>query len=451
VGENSRVENEYIFKLKTLIDIEKELQKSRRWATVLFADLTDSTLYKLLRKPIDAETKIYVHNQTVSQAVVKSGGVVVKYLGDGVMAKFEGEKGEVKAIETAVEIQRAFKEYNQNPTLPEIDRILTKIGINSGEVSFWELEGQKENDPQGTAVDIAARLNALAKPLQILCPSDIKQRCVGRIEGVSFSRCVQRELKGIPSPIEVCEILWQQNEMGINEVVHFSVPDPHIDSLLYSVRDAQGEGNAQKAISDCRFVLERDQRHFIANLTLAQIYLAEDKPQEARTYAERALRSNPLSAIARALVGITPWRENERTGKGPISDETLNTILTEVEIALKLSRETADESAEFIAMNALAYYLAMRYDRNGNPNDLEKALKLCQFLEKKYDWIRLHRLAAFLDTYGTVLMCKGDEQSLKQAKQKFEEASKLNPIAPWPNENLAKLVKLAWKRKIVLQ
>jgi len=228
------------------------------------------------------------------------------------------------------------------------------------------------------------------------------------------------------------------------------MPDPQIEAILESARDAQGEGDDQKAISDCKFVLQRDQQHFVANLTLAQIHLSQDRPHDARVYAEKARKSHPTSAIAWALVGITPWRENERTAKGPISDETLNRILTDVEIALKLSRETADESAEFISMNALAYYLAMRYERKGIPDDLERAFKLCRLLERKYDWIRLHRLAAFLDTYGTVLMAKGDEQSLRHAKQKFEEATKLNPHAPWPHENVGKVIKLAWQRGISL-
>lgn len=226
------MQKQYTINLKKLVDIRADLQKSRRWVTIMFSDLEGSTLYKLLKGvPVDSEVKIYQHNETVTQAVNRFGGKVVKYLGDGLMAVFEGHNAQINAIRAAVEVQKVFRKYNQTPKLLEIDRILSKTGIASGDASFWELERQKEPDPQGTIVDIAARLCDLAKPLQILCPVDVKSKCVGKIR-VDFSPPTSRELKGIINPVSICEVLWNKTELGIHHVMHFSRPDPKIDSML---------------------------------------------------------------------------------------------------------------------------------------------------------------------------------------------------------------------------
>lgn len=188
---------------------------------------------------------------------------------------------------------------------------------------------------------------------------------------------------------------------------------------------------------------------------LANLHLREGDPEKAKPYAEIATNSNPQSAMARVLKGILPWRIKEKSTKPkPPSDEELGLWVNECEAALHLAQECCDETAEFVAMNALAYYLAMRFDRTANCKDLKRAFELCQYLETQYDWNRLHRQAAYLDTHGWVSMMDymrtGNEDSLKMAKAKFEESAGINPYVPWPIYHLAELRKIAWARGIKL-
>ena len=444
------MEKKYTSDLKTLISIHDDLEKKRKPATILFADLVGSTSYKLKKRPIEAEAKIYLHNETVTELVNDCNGDVVKYLGDGVMAKFEGNEAEVNAVNAASKIQKVFDRYNKKPGLPELDKVQTKIGINSGEVSFWELKGQEQPDPQGTPVDIASRIADLAKPIQILSSENIKNKCEGKVEDVSFSDSVPRELKGVTPKVQICEVIWLK-ELGIKEVVHFSVPDRQIENLLYSARKAEIEGDYNKAITEYKHILEHDGQHFIANLVLANIFLKNDKPEEAMKHTKAAKESNPWSAGARLLMGVLPWIISENEGTGPLSSEMFESIIDELEVALEQAQEEVDDSVKLAAMNNLAYFYADRYDQKKDNKDLEESEKICKYLDEQYKWIRHYREAAFLDTYGCVLMRKGDAESLKKAKEKFQESTELSPYAPWPHEHIGNLMKIARRKGISLE
>ena len=78
--------------LKKVAEIRQEIDKRKRKATILFADMVGSTNYKVLKGPILAAEKIWRHNYTIAEIVKKHEGIVVKYLGDGVLATLKGGK-----------------------------------------------------------------------------------------------------------------------------------------------------------------------------------------------------------------------------------------------------------------------------------------------------------------------------------------------------------------------
>src|SRR5215207_385847 len=76
-----------------------------------------------------------------------------KLTGDGVLAEFASV---VDAVQCAVAVQRQMDERNRS--LSEKERIHVRIGVNLGDVI---VEGK---DRHGEGVNIAARLQQLAKP-----------------------------------------------------------------------------------------------------------------------------------------------------------------------------------------------------------------------------------------------------------------------------------------------
>ncbi|MCY4754778.1 adenylate/guanylate cyclase domain-containing protein [Pelomonas aquatica] len=139
-----------------------------RERTVLFADLRGSTgLYESLG---NAEASGLV-TQTVSQiseAVLESGGHLIKTLGDGLMAAFETPRDGVRAAQRMQEmlertVQRA-RRLNNNPAMLALR---LQVALARGEVV--ELNG----DCFGDAVNVAARLIDHAGDGEILITAEV--------------------------------------------------------------------------------------------------------------------------------------------------------------------------------------------------------------------------------------------------------------------------------------
>jgi class 3 adenylate cyclase len=115
-----------------------------------------------LRDPVDP--KIREHR-----------GRVVKNTGDGMLAEFSSV---VDAVRCAVEMQRATADRNAETV--EDKRITFRVGINLGDVIA------EEDDIYGDGVNVAARLEALAKP-----------------GGICISRTVRDQIRDkLPFPFE---------------------------------------------------------------------------------------------------------------------------------------------------------------------------------------------------------------------------------------------------------
>jgi len=67
--------------VSSLREIRDELRQHIRVAAVLFADLCDSTSYKLGRGDVDGLVKTYAHNSIVDAAITKHHGTIIKYIG----------------------------------------------------------------------------------------------------------------------------------------------------------------------------------------------------------------------------------------------------------------------------------------------------------------------------------------------------------------------------------
>ena len=163
---------------------------NRRRATILFADIYGYS--RLMNKD---ELGTY-ERVTRSIALIRSliddyGGRVVQTVGDGVLALFE-EPGE--ALRFAVEMQREFR--NDVVWNSDGDPIAFRIGINEGEVLVGE------NGVQGHSVNIAARIQAIARPGGICVSSNVRDSIGGETD-LSMRALGPRKLKNITDPVEI--------------------------------------------------------------------------------------------------------------------------------------------------------------------------------------------------------------------------------------------------------
>ena len=119
-----------------------ELEKFRRNVTVMFTDIRGSTSY--FERYGDAAGLLMVNecNRAILGSVSRHGGVVIKTIGDGVMATFPEPR---RAGDAAVEIQRERRECNLSK--PESDRAYVRIGINFGPGIVMDQRGHRLLEP----------------------------------------------------------------------------------------------------------------------------------------------------------------------------------------------------------------------------------------------------------------------------------------------------------------
>jgi adenylate cyclase len=168
------------------------MTETRKLAAILAADVVgysrlagadeDRTLARLraLRSDLIDPT-IAVHH-----------GRVVKRTGDGSLVEF---RSVVDAVRCAIEVQNGMVERNAG--LPPERRIEFRVGIHLGDVVE-----ESDGDLMGDGVNIAARLEAIAKPGAICLSEDAYRQVKARLD-LAVSDLGPTQLKNIAEPVRI--------------------------------------------------------------------------------------------------------------------------------------------------------------------------------------------------------------------------------------------------------
>jgi len=121
-------------------------------------------------------------------------GRIVKLTGDGMLVEFPSV---VNAVACAAEVQRGMRDRNAG--VPQDRRIEFRIGVNLGDVI---VEGE---DIFGDGVNVAARLESIAKPGGITISGSVRDHVGNRLD-LAFEDMGEQTLKNIERPIRVYSI-----------------------------------------------------------------------------------------------------------------------------------------------------------------------------------------------------------------------------------------------------
>lgn len=256
---------------------------------IMFCDLANSTAYKHRRNQVASLLKTYHHNAEIQDQVRKFSGQVVKSLGDGILATFRIDEPDDIALplNAATRIQKAFERLNKD--LAEDERILTRIGISCGVVVDFNVlnpEGEKVLDPQGSPVDLSARLCSLAKPQQVLLDSTTAAM-LGNLSGrFELSPPHERSLKGFAEKTIVYALRWDDHaDLDLAE------PDPRYHSAGFLTTEFVLSRIAE-SISLAR-VAGHSHRHFCDNIELYN--LVASKVARTELFSFELVFLNPFS------------------------------------------------------------------------------------------------------------------------------------------------------------
>ena len=149
---------------------------------VLYVDLVGSTTMTLEMPPEKIAIIISSFSQEMAAVIRQHNGYVLKFVGDAVIGYFVGE-GMYKG-DNAVNCAKSMISIIQkgiNPILNQYDYpdLMVKIGVDFGQNIVVRYGADVKNshvDLMGPAMNIAAKIQNMAKPNQILIGSDVFER-----------------------------------------------------------------------------------------------------------------------------------------------------------------------------------------------------------------------------------------------------------------------------------
>ncbi len=176
---------------------------SRRYLTVVFVDLVNYTGMTAQLDPEDVAGIVGTFQNSVRKSVAFFGGYVARTMGDGIMIYFgwpvAHERDPERAVRTAFDVIESVKSIPVETS----GWLNVHIGIATGDVVVGDqpgVQGGTAHDVFGSAPNLAARLQALAAPGEVLiCPrtQSLVQR---QIEALPLG---QQSLKGFDEPLTV--------------------------------------------------------------------------------------------------------------------------------------------------------------------------------------------------------------------------------------------------------
>src|SRR5262249_30396470 len=188
-------------------------EPERRHLTVMICDLVGSTALSTRLDPEDMRAVIDSYHAACARILQSYDGFVGDFRGDGVLAYFGYPRAHEDDAERAVRAGLDIIAAVARLETPAEEPLAVRIGVATGLVVVGELRGEgalREHAVVGDAPNLAARLQALAKPGMIAIAGSTR-RLLGdlfRLRDLGW-----HEVKGIAEPVAA----WAVEGMSASE------------------------------------------------------------------------------------------------------------------------------------------------------------------------------------------------------------------------------------------
>ena len=214
-------------------DSAANLVATRRYITIIFGDLSGFTSIAEVLDPEAVTEIVNEYFEAVFELVVKHGGLLDKFIGDGFMAfwgapESAGQQNDaVRCARFGIEMRDRFKKLAESWSKRGIDhQISLRQAIHSGYCSVGNFGTQKrlQFTAMGNPVNVTARLEGEAEPGSVLMSLTTQSMVSPYFDSRPKGKLI---VKGIKHPISTFELLPKtsaaeaENEPAADQVTAF--------------------------------------------------------------------------------------------------------------------------------------------------------------------------------------------------------------------------------------
>jgi adenylate cyclase len=183
---------------------------SKRNVAVLFSDVRNFSSIAEMLDPEEIVKLINIYFDVQTRTIEQYHGIVDKFMGDQIMAIFQGRGMADNVLRAAVEVQRQIRALNQERASAGLVTLEIGIGINNGAAVVGHMGSSSRMDYTvlGDVVNVASRLCASAKANQIVTSLELAHKVNG---SYPTSRLKSISVKGRSQAIAVCEVDYDRD------------------------------------------------------------------------------------------------------------------------------------------------------------------------------------------------------------------------------------------------
>ncbi len=183
----------------------------RRLTTILAADVAEYS--RLMRADEDGTlAALTACRAAIDALIAEHRGRIANTAGDSVLAEFPSV---AEALSCALAVQRAIAKQNENQ--PVDRQMLFRIGVHLGDVMI------RNGDLLGDAVNVAARLQALAEPGGICASATVREHVGTRVP--AFIDAGAQRVKNIDEPVHVFRVAANLPTERVEPPAALALPD----------------------------------------------------------------------------------------------------------------------------------------------------------------------------------------------------------------------------------
>jgi class 3 adenylate cyclase len=157
---------------------EAKLGGTRQPITAMFTDIRGFTSFSEKHSPEAVVEILNLYLDVQTQIISNHRGVIDKFLGDGIMSVFTGEKQTHNAVAAAIHIQSELAKMNQRRKTWKDNVLEVGIGISAGDAVLGSIGSQDRMDYTaiGDTVNLASRICGVAAAGQIMVTEEVVQK-----------------------------------------------------------------------------------------------------------------------------------------------------------------------------------------------------------------------------------------------------------------------------------